>query len=279
MTSRTETPPAPPRYAPPQEPAASRRAGQGWRGVVAAAAFVALLTGGWQVMATALDSVLVPSVPEIGARVAELALSPGFYSALGITLLRVSLGFALAFVLGAAVGIAMGRSPLARRFFEPGVLVGLTVPGLVWALLCVIWFGVDLLNPVLAIALSAAPALSLSVYQGTRAIDAHLLEMAHVYRFPAGHRLRYLWLPSLAPALFAGARLGLSLAWKVIVLVEIFGMSSGVGYEINNEFAAQNVAGVLAWTAMFALVMAILEYGVLQGLERRASRWRKESHI
>ncbi|MEU6719408.1 ABC transporter permease subunit [Nonomuraea sp. NPDC046802] len=258
------------------EDAPRRRRG---RGAAAAGAFVAILLGGWQIMAGTLDSVLVPGVPEIGTYVVHLATSTAFYSALGVTLLRVTLGFALAFVLGAAVGIAMGRSPLARRFFEPGVLIGLTVPGLVWALLCVIWFGVDLVNPVVAIALSAAPALSLSVYQGTRTIDAQLLEMAHVYRFPPGFRLRYLWLPSLAPALFAGARLGLSLAWKVIVLVEIFGMSSGVGYEINNEFAAQNVAGVLAWTVMFALVMAVLEYGLLQGAENRAGRWRKVARI
>ncbi|MFC4563628.1 ABC transporter permease [Nocardiopsis mangrovi] len=265
------SPPAPPRRRADARPAAGTR----WRGATAAAAFAAVLVGGWQAMAVSLDSLLVPGVPEIAAHVGELAVTPGFYTDLGATLQRVALGFALAFAIGAAVGIAMGRSRLARRFFEPAVLIGLTVPGLVWALLCVIWFGVDLINPVSAIALSAAPALSLSVYQGTRAMDPQLQEMAYVYRFPFRYRLRYVWLPSLAPALFAGARLGLSLAWKVVVLVEIFGMSSGVGYQINNEFAAQDVAGVLAWTVMFALVMAVLEYGVLQGLENRAARWRK----
>ncbi|MFC3995997.1 ABC transporter permease [Nocardiopsis sediminis] len=268
------TPPAPPR-----RPHARPAAGARWRGATAAAAFAAVLVGGWQAMAVSLDSLLVPGVPEIAAHVGELAVAPGFYADLGATLQRVALGFALAFAVGAAVGIAMGRSPLARRFFEPAVLIGLTVPGLVWALLCVIWFGVDLINPVTAIALSAAPALSLSIYQGTRAMDPQLQEMAHVYRFPFRHRLRYVWLPSLAPALFAGARLGLSLAWKVVVLVEIFGMSSGVGYQINNEFAAQDVAGVLAWTVMFALVMAVLEYGVLQGLENRAARWRRVTTV
>ncbi|MEK8168937.1 ABC transporter permease subunit [Streptomyces sp. M19] len=119
----------------------------------------------------------------------------------------------------------------------------------------------SLTNPVVAVALSASPALTLSIYQGTRAMDSELREMAHVYRFSLATKLRYLWLPSLLPALFSGARLGLSLSWKVIVLVEMFGMSSGVGYELNNQFAAQNVAGVLSWTLLFALVMAVLEYG------------------
>ncbi|QVJ02479.1 ABC transporter permease subunit [Nocardiopsis eucommiae] len=260
-------------------PPLARGASFRWRGPAAAASFLVLLVGGWHGMALAMDSVLVPGVDQIGAEVLRLVSDPGFYTDLGVTFQRVALGFALAFAVAVFVGIAMGRSPLARRFFEPAVLIGLTVPGLVWALLCVIWFGVALINPVMAVALSSAPALTLSIYQGTRATDAQLLEMAHVYRFSTRDRLRYLWLPSLAPALFGGARLGLSLAWKVIVLVEIFGMSSGVGAAINGEFAAQNVAGVLAWTVLFAVVMAVLEYGLLQGLENRAGRWRKVAAV
>lgn len=237
--------------------------------------FLVLLAGAWQLMAVLLDSVLVPGVPAIVTELVDIVSDGAFLDQLGITVLRVALGFALAFVVAVAVGIAMGRNEFARRFFEPAVLLGLTIPGLVWALLCVIWFGIDLVNPVAAVALSSAPALMLQIYQGTRSVDPDLLEMAHVYRFSRTTRLRKLWLPALAPSLFAGARLGLSLGWKVIVLVEVFGMSSGVGYQLNNAFAAQNVAAVLAWTLLFALVMAILEYGILQGLERRTSRWRK----
>lgn len=237
--------------------------------------FLVLLAAAWQLMAVLLDTVLVPDVPQIGSELVKIVADGSFAEQLGITVLRVALGFACAFVVAIAVGIAMGRNEFARRFFEPAVLLGLTIPGLVWALLCVIWFGIDLVNPVAAVALSSAPPLMLTIYQGTRSVDPDLLEMAHVYRFSRTTRLRRLWLPALAPSLFAGARLGLSLGWKVIVLVEVFGMSSGVGYQLNNAFASQNVAAVLAWTLLFALVMAVLEYGVLQGLERRASRWRK----
>lgn len=262
--------PAPPR--PDRRPVAARR-----RLVAAwpAAAFLVLVAVAWQIMATALDSVLVPTVPAIVEELVEILADGSFAEELGITVLRVALGFACAFLVAVGVGIAMGRNETARRFFEPAVLLGLTIPGLVWALLCVIWFGIELVNPVAAVALSSAPPLVLTVYQGTRSVDPDLLEMAHVYRFGPGTRLRRLWLPALAPSLFAGARLGLSLGWKVIVLVEVFGMSSGVGYQLNNAFGAQNVAAVLAWTLLFAVVMALLEYGVLQGLERRVGRWRK----
>jgi NitT/TauT family transport system permease protein len=79
----------------------------------------------------------------------------------------------------------------------------------------------------------------------------------------------------MAPFLLSGLRMGLSLAWKIIVLVEIFGMSSGVGYELNQEFSSQNVAGVLAWTILFGAVIGIIEYGIIQGIERSVTRWRR----
>jgi NitT/TauT family transport system permease protein len=132
---------------------------------------------------------------------------------------------------------------------------------------------------VVAIALSAAPALVLNVVQGMRALDPGLVEMAHVFRFDRRARLRHLWLPSLAPFLLSGARLGLSLSWKVIVLVEMFGMSSGVGYQLNQAFSAQDVAAVLAWTLLFAVAMGVLEYGVLRTVERRVTRWRRVASV
>lgn len=261
------------------EPPARRSRGSGLRRVLPALAFLVVLLAGWQLMATLVDSLLVPGVGAVAADLVEIVADGSFLAELGVTVLRVALGFALASVVAVPVGIAMGRHDLLRRFAEPAVLLGLTVPGLVWALLCVIWFGVGLANPVVAVALSSAPPLILTTLQGVRSVDVDLLEMAHVYRFPRRVLLRRLWLPALAPALFAGARLGLSLGWKVVVLVEVFGMSSGVGYQLNNEFGSQNVAGVLAWTLLFAVVMAVLEYGVLQGLERRTGRWRKEVSV
>lgn len=236
---------------------------------------VALLTAGWQLMALTSGSTLIPGLPDIARNLVEITVSGALWANVQVTLVRVGLGFAVAFVVSVAAGIAMGRSERLRRFLEPAVLIGLATPGLVKALLCVIWFGVSLLNPILTVALAAAPALTINVAQGVRAIDPALAEMAQVYRFDALTRLRYVWLPAIVPDLFTGARLGIAMAWKVIVLVEIFGLADGVGYQLNLEFAQHNVAGVLAWTIAFALVMALIEYGLLQTLERRAVRWRR----
>lgn len=241
--------------------------------------FLVLLAVAWQIMASTLNNPLIPDVAEVGHELAVIVGDGSFFVQMGITIQRVALGFALAFALALVLGIGMGRSKRMRQFMEPAILIGLTVPGLVWALLCVIWFGISLSSATFAVALGITPALTLNVAQGVKAVNADLVEMSGVFQLSTGARLRFLWLPTLYPFLLSGVRLGMSLAWKVIVLVEVFGLSSGVGYQLNAQFSSQNVAAVLAWTIGFAGVMAVLEYGVIGTLEKRASRWRRVASI
>ncbi|MDB5617743.1 ABC transporter permease subunit [Tardiphaga sp.] len=229
----------------------------------------------WETMARLTASPLVPDVGEIAGEVWRLALGGFALRQIGITLGRIVVGFGVAFAISLVVGIAAGLSPAFRRFCDPAIILGLTVPGLVWALLCVIWFGVSLATPVVAIALGVAPVMILHVLQGMRAVDSEIVEMAHVFKLSTRDRLVHIWIPSLIPHLIGGARVGLSLGWKVIVLVELFGLSNGVGYQLNSEFSSQNVAGVLAWTIVFWAVMVAIEYGILQSLERHFSAWRR----
>ncbi|MGW0183367.1 ABC transporter permease [Nocardia sp. NPDC003345] len=267
------------RTPPVRRPARASRAATAAGVIAPPLTLIILLAVGWNVMAARMNSPLVPSLGAIADELVTLAGDGSLWTNLQVTLTRVLLGFAVAFLAAVVLGIAMGRNRYIQRFLEPAVLLGLVTPGLVKALLCVIWFGISMVNPILAVALAAAPALIVNITQGVRDVDPQLHEMAHVYRFGAWTRLRRIWLPALAPSLFTGARLGIAMAWKVIVLVEIFGLASGVGYQLNLEFSNHNVAGVLAWTIAFALVMTAIEYGVLQTLERRVSRWRKESAV
>ena len=233
----------------------------------------------WEVMARITANPLMPNVSEIAGEI-ERIMAGGFaFEQIGITLGRILLGFGAAFTVSLIIGIPAARMAFVRRFFDPAIILELTVPGLVWALLCVIWFGISLTTPVVSIALGVAPAMVLYVIQGMNSVDAEIIEMAHVFRLSRRDKLFHIWIPSLVPYLIGGARVGLSLAWKVIVLVELFGLSNGVGYQLNSEFSSQNVAGVLAWTIVFWLVMIFIEYGFLQLLERYALGWRRTTPL
>ncbi len=241
--------------------------------------FCICLLGAWEMMARLTASPLVPNVGEIVGEVRRLVVGGFAIRQIGITLGRILAGFGVAFVVSLVIGIAAARRAAFRRFCDPAIILGLTVPGLVWALLCVIWFGVGLTTPMVAIALGIAPVMILHVLQGMNAVDSEIVEMAYVFKLSSRDKLIHIWIPSLIPPLIGGARVGLSLGWKVIVLVELFGLSNGVGYQLNSEFSSQNVAGVLAWTIVFWAVMVAIEYGVLQSLERATSKWRRVSSL
>ena len=249
-----------------------------WRLLPSALFCVVVLTL-WEAMARAMASPLVPGLAEVAHEIDRIVTRGLAFQQIAITLGRILLGFSAAFAVSLIGGIAAARNDFVRRFFDPAIILGLTVPGLVWALLCVIWFGIGIATPIVSIALGVAPAMVLYVIQGMKAVDAEIIEMAHLFRLRQRDVLLHIWIPSLIPYLIGGARVGLSLAWKVIVLVELFGLSNGVGYQLNSEFSSQNVAGVLAWTIVFWLVMIFIEYGVLQTLERYATAWRRTAKL
>lgn len=247
--------------------------------VVLPIAFLVLSIACWQAMAVHLRSPLIPNLQAVVNEVQSILNSGIFLKDMLATLQRVGLGLLLAVSLAFILALAMGRKAAAAQFFEPALIIGLTVPGLVWAVLCVIWFGIGLHGAAVAVALSITPAIALNLIQGVRSINQELLEVSAILQLPVSARLRYLWLPGLVAALLSGLRLGLSLAWKVIVLVEMFGLSSGIGFRLNSEFGAQNVAGVLAWTLSFATVMALIEYTVLGRLEAHFLRWQRRAQV
>lgn len=241
------------------------------------ASFV-LLAGSWQAMAAWLHSPLVPEVSAIAREFVAICENGKVFREIWITFYRMGLGFLLAVAVSFPIGIASAVSRTAERFFEPGVILGLTVPGLVWALLCVIWFGVSIASPVVAVALGVLPSMVITVHQGVRSLSADIVEMARVFRLKRTAVLRRIWIPLLYASTISGARVGFSIAWKVIVLVEIFGMSDGVGYQLNAQFSLQSVEGVIAWTLAFWLAMMAVEYLVFRPIETSANHWKKSAY-
>jgi NitT/TauT family transport system permease protein len=245
------------------------------RRVMPSVLFFAALTLLWEIMARMLDSPLVPTTSLIYRQLVEIVGSGVAEKQIALTFIRMALGFLLALVVALPVGIVTARSKIAARFVAPGVTLGLTVPGLVWALLCVIWFGTSLASPVISVALGVLPALVITVKEGIDSLSRELTEMAQVFRLRRMTVLRRIWLPVLYAFIVPGMRVGFSIAWKVIVLVEIFGMSDGVGYQLNAQFSTQNVEGVMAWTIAFWATMLLVENLIFAPVERHANHWKK----
>lgn len=194
---------------------------------------------------------------------------------LAITLARVAASFVIAMAIGIGLGILMGRVKLADEVGQPWLVFFLNLPALVTIILCYIWIGLIETAAILAVALNKIPNVTVTVREGARALDPGLLEMAQVFGISQKRRLRDVILPQLYPYLAAAARSGLALIWKIVLVVELLGRSNGVGFQLGIFFQLFDVPGILAYALSFIIVVQLIEWGVLQPIERRVNRWRR----
>lgn len=239
-----------------------------------AASFVALLAL-WQVASLLVGPRLLPApLTVVTVLVADIADGTLPYH-IAVTLARMAASFVIAMAIGTAIGIAMGRLPRLDRFFDGWLVLFLNIPALVTIVLCYVWFGLVEASAIAAVAINKIPTVVVTVREGARALDRDNMEMAQVFRLGRVKTLRHVMLPELAPFLLAAARSGLALIWKIVLVVELLGRSSGVGFQINVFFQFFDVASILAYTVAFVIVIQILEWLVLRPIERRANRWRR----
>ncbi|MBY6047229.1 ABC transporter permease [Vannielia litorea] len=193
---------------------------------------------------------------------------------LGHTLLRVIWAFLLAMTLGCLLGLVMGRSERVNQWLDPWLVVFLNLPALVLIVLCYLWIGLTEAAAIAAVTLNKVPNVTTVIREGARALSPDLDALAGVYRMPLMDRMRHVVLPQLAPFMAAAARSGIAVIWKIVLVVEFLGRSSGVGFQIHLYFQLFDVGMVLVYAFSFIAVMLAVEWLILQPWERRVRRWR-----
>ena len=119
------------------------------------------------------------------------------------------------------------------------------------------------------------PTVAVTLREGARALDHDLADVARSFRIGRVSNLRHIVLPQLYPFLLVAARSGLALVWKIVLVAELLGRSDGVGFAIQLYFQQFDVTEILAYTIAFTAVVQAIEWGILQPLEQRSSRWRR----
>ena len=228
----------------------------------------------WQAVAIFVDIGLLPSPGKVIAAGWELLSTGFFFKELAASLVRIILGFGTAMVIGIIVGVLMGARRFWDEFFEIPVIVGLSLPGLIYALMAVMILGLGLTTPVIAILLAAYPFIAVNIREGVKATDKELVDMARVYLVDRWKMVTKVILPGLLPFIMAAIRVGFTIAWKVAVLTEVFGASTGIGYQLRYNFQLFSMRTMVAWALLFGAVMLAIEYGLLAPAEKRFARWR-----
>jgi NitT/TauT family transport system permease protein len=226
----------------------------------------------WQLSAMRIGPVL-PGPLEVAGAVWRLAETGELVPDFGRTLLRATVAFGLAMVIGTALGILLGRVRWIDRLFGGWVLVALNMPAVIIGILFYIWLGLTDAALVLAVVLAKAPMVAITVRQGVRALRGDLEEIAQALALPAGARFAFVVLPQLVPYLLASARNGLALVWKLVLVFEVLGSDGGVGFRIAIFFQNFDVASILAYAACFTAIVLAVEMLLLAPLEEHLLKW------
>jgi NitT/TauT family transport system permease protein len=229
----------------------------------------------WQAGAMLADSRLLPGPGIVLNSLIGEAQNGALFHHLGITLARVGVSFVIAMVIGTALGIALGLWRALDRWLNLWIVILLNVPALVIVILTYIWLGLVETALLVAVALNKIPNVAVTLREGARALDRDYAEVAQVYRLGSWTTLKDVIVPQLAPYLLVAARNGLSLIWKIVLVVELLGRSNGVGFQLQSYFQLFDVPRVMAYAAAFVACVLLIELLIFARLDRRMEAWRR----
>lgn len=196
-----------------------------------------------------------------------------------ISMFRVFLGFLIAAVLGVFLGCLTGSSRLAENIFDPIFEVLRPIPPLAFLPIFIIWFGLGEASKVLMIAYSAFFIIYMNTYQGVRYADPLLMRAALSLGASKGQAFFRISLPSAMPEIFTGMRLGIGMAFFVLVAAELIAADSGMGFRIQEARYQFRVDRMFFGAALIGTIGFIL-FASLKFAETKLLAWKpkREAH-
>ena len=246
--------------------------------------FPFVVLGIWYFIYYTLDSRIFPSPQQVAVFMwEEITLTSGvryssvaenLYVQFGISLLRLTIGFFIALIVGTIIGLAMGVSKKVDAFFHDWVMGLLAMPALVYALFLGLALGFTNLGPIIAVVLAGAPFVIINIREGVRNTPKELIDMARSFEVPQNKVTRHVLLPSLMPFFFAAIRYAYAIGWKGLVITEVFASDRGMGWTIKFWYDAHRAHGVIGYAIFFIIFALALEKLVFDPLADRAFKWR-----
>lgn len=244
-----------------------------------------LLLAFWQVATTQQWTRLIPTPYAVAECMVDFAVGGIFDDAYSATLLshllasmsRVYGGFALAALFALPIGLMIGRMPWARMLLDPFLQVMRPIPVTAWLPLSMILFGLGAKSAFALVCLGAFYPILLNTVFGVRAVDPKLFEAAAMLGCRGNAQFYKVVLPAAVPSIFTGLRLGLGLAWFVIVVGEMTGVPQGLGAVIMDGRTLSRTELVICGMIVIGLA-GYLSDRVVVATGNRLLRWSPNHH-
>src|SRR5450631_1248268 len=236
---------------------------------------IALLIGVWWLAVGVTKSAIFPTPWQVVTGTLELARDGTLRDDIGASLTRVGVGFLLAVAIAVPLGLWMGWVAGAYSTLNPVFQILRPISPIAWIPMAILWFGVGNESPIFLIFMSSVFPMVVQTTAGVHTIERRYLRAAENFGVSRSTLFLQVIIPAVLPQIIVGMRIGLGVAWLVVVAAEMIALRSGLGYLIiDSRNAGNRYDLVIAGMIVIGLIGLLLD-GAMRLLERHKSvRWR-----
>ena len=253
----------------------SARVARIWQLVLPALTIVAVVVA-WEALVRlrGIAPIYLPAPSSVFVYLSRMIADGSMPYHLGITLLRIFVGFALAAVCGIVLGVLMGMSRTVARVADVWIAALYPLPKISLIPLLIIWVGTGEAYKIVISAISAFFPIVISTYAGIRQTDRGLIKAAKDLGANARQIQLKVVIPGAIPSIFAGLHLGMGIAVILVVAAEMIGGSSqgGMGWLLISSGQVMETEKVFASLIVLAVVGAVV-IKLQQWIDRKVAPW------
>lgn len=243
--------------------------------IVAPMLVVALLIAIWWLAVSRSESHIFPTPGQVATGAWALAKDGTLWQHIEASLFRVEMGFGLALLVAVPLGLWMGWVSSAFYTLNPLFQMLRPISPIAWIPVAILWFGVGDFSPIFLIFISSVFPMMVQTTMGVRTIDRRYLRAAANFGVSRSVLFRRVVIPAVLPEIIIGMRIGIGVAWLVVVAAEMIALNTGLGYLIMDSRNAGNRYDLVIASMIIIGVIGLLLDGATRLLERmNMVKWR-----
>jgi NitT/TauT family transport system permease protein len=236
---------------------------------------IALLIAAWWLAVVATRSMIFPTPWGVVTGTLELLKDGTLWRHIGASLMRVGTGFGLAVCVAVPLGLWMGWVRGAYQMLNPVFQILRPISPIAWIPIAILWFGVGDASPIYLIFISSVFPMVVQTTAGVHTIEKRYLRAAENFAVSRRTLFKQVVIPAVLPQVLVGMRIGLGVAWLVVVAAEMIALRSGLGYMIMDSRNAGNRYDLVVAGMIIIGVIGLSLDGLMRMLERaKWVRWR-----
>lgn len=215
---------------------------------------------------------MFPSLTQVLETLFNGIINGQILEAIGKSMSRLLIGFAIAIIVGLILGSLIWRFKLMEDTIGFVVTALQSIPSIVWFPIAIIWFGLNDLSILFIVTIGATWTMTISATSGFKNVPQLYQRVAKTYGSSGMHFLRTVILPASVPQLISGLRIAWAFSWRALMAGELLGAGGGLGYLLETGRSLGQMDLVISVMIIIAIIGTIMDNVVFLKLEKNVQR-------